>query len=189
MVSPWRGLNYEAQDVTYEATDHAPYLDGWKNHGSLLIAALKDLSDEQLNLRTAPHQWAIWQLAAHIAGTRTYWLDLIDGCSDELRDFFGVAFTTVPGLPLEDAGWEDDEDQPRNAAGLVDALTRTWQMVEERRHGWSPDELRMEFHRSRGRVRRFSRHWVIWHLMEHEIHHGGEISQILGTHGLTPVDL
>ncbi len=175
--------------MTYQAPEHAPYFDGWKNHGSLLIAALQGLSDEQLKLRTAPHQWTVWQLAAHLAGTRTYWFDLIDGCSDELRDFFRVASTTVPGLSLEDAAWEDDEDRPRDAAELVDALTRTWQMVEERLHAWSRDDLQTEFERSRGRMRRFSRHWVIWHLMEHEIHHGGEISQILGTHGLTPLDL
>jgi hypothetical protein len=27
------------------------------------------------------------------------------------------------------------------------------------------------------------------HLMEHELHHGGEISLILGTHGLPALDL
>jgi uncharacterized damage-inducible protein DinB len=30
---------------------------------------------------------------------------------------------------------------------------------------------------------------VIWHLMEHDLHHGGEISQILGSHGVSAPNL
>ncbi len=30
----------------------------------------------------------------------------------------------------------------------------------------------------------FRRGWVVWHTLEHDLHHGGEISQILGSHGL-----
>ncbi len=33
------------------------------------------------------------------------------------------------------------------------------------------------------------RGWVVWHVMEHDVHHGGEISQILGSHGLSGLDL
>jgi uncharacterized damage-inducible protein DinB len=29
---------------------------------------------------------------------------------------------------------------------------------------------------------------VVWHVMEHDIHHGGEISQILGSNGLSGFD-
>lgn len=28
---------------------------------------------------------------------------------------------------------------------------------------------------------------IIWHVLEHEIHHGGEISLVLGQHGLPGV--
>jgi uncharacterized damage-inducible protein DinB len=34
-----------------------------------------------------------------------------------------------------------------------------------------------------------TRQWVIWHLMEHDLHHGGEISLTLGMHGLTAPNL
>jgi uncharacterized damage-inducible protein DinB len=34
-----------------------------------------------------------------------------------------------------------------------------------------------------------SRQWMIWHVLEHDIHHGGELSSILGAHGLAAVDL
>ncbi|HEX4716084.1 MAG TPA: DinB family protein [Ktedonobacteraceae bacterium] len=32
-----------------------------------------------------------------------------------------------------------------------------------------------------------TRQWIIWHVIEHDLHHGGEISLILGTHGLTGI--
>jgi uncharacterized damage-inducible protein DinB len=35
----------------------------------------------------------------------------------------------------------------------------------------------------------FTRQWVVWHLVEHDLHHGGEVSLILGSHGLTGLDL
>jgi uncharacterized damage-inducible protein DinB len=35
----------------------------------------------------------------------------------------------------------------------------------------------------------FTRQWVVWHLIEHDLHHGGEISLILGSNGLTGLDL
>ena len=34
-----------------------------------------------------------------------------------------------------------------------------------------------------------SRQWIIWHLIEHELHHGGELSLTLGVHGLAAPDL
>ncbi len=30
-----------------------------------------------------------------------------------------------------------------------------------------------------------SRAWVVWHVMEHDLHHGGELSLTLGMHGLS----
>ena len=71
----------------------------------LLVRALQGLTPEQLDLRTAPHQWAIWQLAGHIAGARTYWFyDWMGEGDPAVRDLFRVTSTTVPDLPLTPAG-------------------------------------------------------------------------------------
>ena len=43
-------------------------------------------------------------------------------------------------------------------------------------------------HRPRG-DRTVTRGWVVWHVLEHDVHHGGEISQILGSHDLPPLDM
>jgi uncharacterized damage-inducible protein DinB len=40
-----------------------------------------------------------------------------------------------------------------------------------------------------GKMYEVSRAWVIWHLIEHDLHHGGEISLTLGMHGLHAIDI
>jgi uncharacterized damage-inducible protein DinB len=34
-----------------------------------------------------------------------------------------------------------------------------------------------------------TRQWIIWHLIEHDLHHGGELFYTLGAHGLRVPDL
>jgi uncharacterized damage-inducible protein DinB len=176
--------------VIYGAPELSTFYQGWKHHNGLLIEALTGLTDDQVGLRIAPHQWTIWQVAGHVAGVRPYWLGLVGEDTRHLRDRLRVRSTTVPGLSLEDAGWEDDESHPRTADELVEALSLTWQMIEACLIRWTPDDLEVEFERLGGsRSRRFTRRWVIWHLLEHDAHHGGEISLILGANGLTPLAL
>jgi uncharacterized damage-inducible protein DinB len=92
----------------------------------------------------------------------------------------------VPGLALADAQWEDVEDHPRDAEELVDALTRTWAIVDDCLRRWTAEDLAATITRP---DRTHHRGWVVWHVMEHDIHHGGEISQILGSNGLAGLDL
>ena len=35
----------------------------------------------------------------------------------------------------------------------------------------------------------YTRGWVIWHVIEHDLHHGGEIGYSLGMHGLQALDI
>jgi uncharacterized damage-inducible protein DinB len=164
-----------------------PFHDGWARHQAVVIDTLLDLTPEQLDLRTAPHQWAVWQLAGHVAGSRAYWFHDVLGEGDQaIRDLFRVDHTTVPNLALEDAGWEDDEDHPRSAKELVDGLRRSWSIVDDCLRRWTDAELDASVVRP---SRTHHRGWVVWHVMEHDLHHGGEISQILGSNGLSGLDL
>jgi uncharacterized damage-inducible protein DinB len=168
------------------------FYEGWARHQALVIDALRELIPEQLDLRTAPHQWAVWQLAGHVAGSRAYWFHDVLGEGDPAtRDLFRVDRTTVPGLSLADAGWEDDEDHPRSAAELVDGLVRTWAIVDDCLRRWTAEDLAASLVRPASATRPSRSHhrgWVVWHVMEHDIHHGGEISQILGSNGLPGLD-
>lgn len=126
-----------------------------------------------------------------MAGGRAYWFHDILGEGDAtVREMFRVPSTTVPDLPLEDAGWEDDEAHPRSASELVTAFERTWQLIDECLRRWTEDDLLVEFSRQRrGRTTSFTRAWVIWHVMEHELQHGAEIALILRANDLATLDL
>jgi len=57
---------------------------------------------------------------------------------------------------------------------------------------WTEDDLAKEFQRparnaQRGRPWR-SRRYIVWHVAEHDVFHRGEISLVLGMHGLTGID-
>jgi uncharacterized damage-inducible protein DinB len=170
----------------------ATFYEGWENYQGLLLGALRDLNAEQLASKPGPGMWAVWQLASHMAGSRAFWFHDVLGEGDPAtREMFRVTTTTVPDLPLEDAGWEDDENTPREASELVGGLEETWSMIDECLRRWTMDDLAVEFSRRRrsGETETFTRAWVIWHLMEHDLHHGGEISLILGSHGIPALDL
>lgn len=165
--------------------------DGWTNHQSLVVRALKDLTPEQLRLRAAPGQWAVWQLAGHIAGVRAYYFyEWMGEGEPSVRDLFRVERTTVPDLSLEDAGWEDDETHPRDASELIEGLTVTWAVIDGCLRRWTSEDLWVDFTKQRpSGARTLGRGELIWHVMEHDIHHAGEISQILGSNGLPPLDV
>jgi uncharacterized damage-inducible protein DinB len=176
------------EDVSFGTEVLQPFYTGWADHQRLLLAAIGNLNEDQLALRTAPAEWTIWQIASHMAGSRAYWFHDVLGEGDPAtRDMFRVASTTVPNLSLEDAGWEDDESHPRTATEIVESFRETWGVIEDCLNRWTPDDLAVTF--SRSATARCARAWVIWHLMEHEAHHGGAISLILGTNGLPGLDI
>jgi uncharacterized damage-inducible protein DinB len=149
---------------------------GWCRYQELLIAALEPLSQEQLALRPAPHLRSIGEIAAHIIGARARWFapPLGDG-SQELAVF---AIWDKPGSSLQ------------SAHDLVRGLQFTQDYVQITMACWTPAEWKVAIPSEDDHDPPvITRQWVVWHLIEHDLHHGGEISITLGMHGLTPPDL
>jgi hypothetical protein len=146
------------------------------------VAAIRDLTDEQLALRASPDHLPIWGLAAHVAGSRAYWLCGVFGEPG--------ADATPFADPLAELGWEDVEDHPRTASELVWALESTWAVVEAALGRWTPAMLDESFERRfRDVVQHHTRGSVLNRLFSHDAFHAGEISQLLGVHGLPAIDL
>jgi uncharacterized damage-inducible protein DinB len=62
--------------------------------------------------------------------------------------------------------------------------------MQEAMARWTPADLMEVVRREvRGKQRTYVRRWVVWHVMEHDLHHGGEISLTLGMHGLAAPDI
>ena len=137
------------------------------------------LTDEQLAWRAAADQWPIWAILAHIAGSRLYWLATILGEP-------GAEHTPWPDLPAD--GWEDDLDHPRSAAELAFALESTYAILDRVLDTWTPERLDERVDRTfRDVVQRHSRASILQRLLTHDAYHVGEVSQLLGAHGVEPI--
>jgi uncharacterized damage-inducible protein DinB len=150
-------------------------IDGWDAYQDQLVRAIEPLSAEQLELRISPHLRSIGSLARHIIHTRADWL-------------YGLMGEGGPDIAAI-AGWGYVGDIP-STAELVRGLKVTFQAWKECLERWTPEDLEYIFRGERGgEPYELSRRWVIWHIIEHDLHHGGELSFSLGAHGLAALDL
>ncbi|MDQ2714564.1 MAG: DinB family protein [Chloroflexota bacterium] len=149
---------------------------GWDVYQQHLITSIAPLSSEQLALRPAPHLRSIGELAAHIVGTRAGWFYLL----------LGEGGPDVERL----TAWGDAGEVLPAAAELVQGLETTWQVIANALARWTLSDREQLYEGTRnGRPYSLTRGWVIWHLIEHDLHHGGELSFTLGMHRLAAPDL
>ena len=162
--------------MTEQQTTLVTFYKGWQEYQGHLIKAIAPLSPEQLALRAAPHLRSIDELAIHIVRTRASWFhNAIGEGSDE----------TVPMLQ-----WQAEGAPARTAAELVEGLEATWRLIHTSLARWTPEDLARPFKRERhGQEYTLTRQWIIWHLIEHDLHHGGELSFSLGMHNIAAPDL
>jgi uncharacterized damage-inducible protein DinB len=143
----------------------------WKEYQDHIKDAVAPLTAEQLALRAAPGLRSIGENAAHIIGCRVGW--------------FTYTLGEDAGADLKAVRWDELDGPARSAAELVQGLDRTWQMMADRLARWSPAEMQETFPDDwDGTIVHLSRAWIVWHLIEHDLHHGGEISLTLGMHGI-----
>ena len=152
--------------------------DGWGAYQEKIAEAVAPLTPEQLVLRVAPQIRSIGEIATHIIAVRVRW-------------FTQVLQVDEPDLlPL--AAWDRPApDAPaRTAVELAEGFAASWGMVERALAEWTPADLDGVMEGTRhGEAYSLTRQWVIWHVAEHDLHHGGEISLTLGAHGLQAPDI
>ena len=155
----------------------------WPQYAERLRDGVAGLSAQQLALRAGPEHGTIWQLAAHVAGARAYWLCGVFGQPGAE----GTPFTE----PLTGFGWEDEPDHPRTGDELRWALDSSWAVVRDCLARWPIDSLGETATRlfDDGRSQLHTRASVLNRLFSHDAFHAGEISQLLGLHGLPEIDL
>jgi len=169
--------------MTEQTLSLMTFYTGWASYQRNLVKIIAPLSLEQLALPAASHHWTIGMVAQHMVGNRVWWFHMWMG---EGR----------PELaPI--AHWDpaDEVMQPAlDSAELVAGLEATWQMIADALTRWTPADLEQKFSppaAMSAEERQFfserTRQWIIWHVLEHEIHHGGELSLALGTHGLAGI--
>src|SRR4029077_5718435 len=95
----------------------------------------------------------------------------------------------TPLIDYDDMPGADD----RPAEPIVDALNPSWASIGRCLQRWTDGDLEQTFQRPRpnkeGQRPWRSRRYIVWHVAEHDLHHGGEISLILGMRGGRGLDL
>ena len=148
----------------------------WRGYQEKLCNCIASLTNEQLSLKPAAHMWPLGQIVQHIISVRAGWF------SGTLQDE-DAAMTTY----ME---WGQRESPDRSGAELARGLDETWAFIESRLQRWTADDRAQTFPDEwNGQVYEVSRSWVIYHVLEHDLHHGGEASLILGMNGLQTLDL
>src|SRR6266480_2020166 len=167
-----------------------PFYAGWGIYQQRLVAAIAPLTVEQLALRNTPQHWSIGMYATHIVANRAWWF----------HARMGEGSADLTSLELWDLGiCEGGVDPFHPAAELVAGLEKVFPPLDEAervRHAKLVEpalqpfaQMWLDAARLAGEVRPArSRQWIIWSVLEHDIHHGSEISTILGVHGLPVVE-
>ncbi len=154
-------------DVMYES---------WRGYNGKLQNCIAPLANEHLSLQPALRMWPLGQVVQHIISVRAGWF------SGTLQD--------PDDVMKEYMEWGQRESPDRSAAELVHGLGETWAFIESRLQRWTPSDCAMTFPDEwDGQTYLVSRSWVIYHVLEHDLHHGSEISLILGMNGLQGIDI
>ena len=169
--------------MTNEALPLTTFYGGWETYQRMFAEMIAPLSPEQLALPASPRHLPIGLIVQHLVANRVWWFQVWMGEGD-------------PKLaPI--AHWDPAdpvEQPPLDAAALVAGLDATWQLVADALARWTPADLDRVFapparmrEEERRAVGERTRRWIIWHTLEHEIHHGGELSLALGALGLNRI--
>jgi uncharacterized damage-inducible protein DinB len=157
----------------------ATFYRGWDRFAQLLTTAVAPLSAEQLEVRAAPSQRPAWVIAAHIVSARVYWF----------HDLMGEG-EMPPERYRHYRTWDHSGQPVQSAAELELGLDRSWELIEECLQRWTAKDLEEQFTRvGRAGDKTLTRQWIIWHTLEHDLAHGGELFLTLGMHGLPAPEL
>lgn len=153
----------------------ATFFENWKRYQDHIKTSVAPLTAEQLQLRAAPDLRSVGENVVHIIGCRAGWFTYVlkeDGGPD-------VKATTT---------WDEPGAAPSTGAELAQALDWTFAFMMACIAKWSDDDMRQTFEDEQdGKIVQLSRAWIVWHVLEHDLHHGGEVSMTLGMHGI-PAD-
>ncbi|UCD98272.1 MAG: DinB family protein [Chloroflexota bacterium] len=142
-------------------------LDGYFSHWSIirrgLISLIDKFNDEKLDYVPFPSAWSAREIVLHIANAEEGWFK------------FAVMH--------EMNQWPDEyqTEDFLSVQSIKDILVEVHQQTEIYLSRWSGSDLKKRIDLPWGETAPLN--WIIWHVIEHEIHHRGELSLILGLLG------
>ena len=140
----------------------------WDQVRADLLATIDMFSDEELMFAPFNGSWPVGRIMLHIADCENYWLHGVVRHEIEMGKFFNLA------------------DCPTKSA-IKEVLDHVRNQTITFLNNLDENDLDNEYTTPRGET--FTLRWIIWHVLEHEIHHRGELSLILGLLGREGLDV
>jgi uncharacterized damage-inducible protein DinB len=154
----------------------ATIYEGWHTYQKEVTRIIGRLDSEQLAIRAGPGLRTVGEMAGHVIAARARRFYQLMGLGGEEFKAF--------------SRWDRRGAKDRTAEELVKGLESTWKGMHEAIASWTADDWKKSWPREYdGEPKVIMRQWVIWHLIEHDLHHGGEISITLGAHGVPALEL
>ncbi len=172
--------------------------EGWDSHQLALVRAVSPLTLEQLVWRPVPHLSSVGELISHVALARLYWFHKMGApgsaeLARQIAPWEGEKANTENLAELQrwmDAAEQQEAAIVENPSELLRWLEASWQMIETALTTWTVADLTQTYrHIREGKMYMISRQWTIWHVMSHDLHHGGELALLLGLQGIEIPDL
>ncbi len=140
------------------------------------MKGIEHLSKEQLFQIPVAGESCIGSYLMHLAECEIFWLEVLSGIEqpDELkkRSYYDKWFDSSEGA-----------DPPKNPPELneyIDVLKDTTKNFLDYVSSMTDDELEKEVVWKGGdKERRFSKKWIIYHILEHEAHHRGQMFMLI----------
>ena len=146
-------------------------LQGWREYQEQLVAMMRLLTPEQLTARAAPDLRCAGEIVAHIVAARAIWFcDILHEEDEEVAAL---------------AAWGTAEHTEHTAGKYIDGLEQTWRLIQHALARWTDSQMTEPITLAWLPGHPVTRAFAIWHLIEHDLHHGGELTHTLGTQGVT----
>ncbi len=154
--------------------------EGWNDFQRNLLDAVTPLSAEQLALPVAWDHWSLADLVRHIAADRVWWFHL----------WMGEGGDDIAAL----VGWDEQGLPPCSPAELIAALEVSWQLIQSALAHWTVADLSQVFEppvrlseAERSAFGPQTRQEILFHVLRHDLHHGGELAASMGAHHLLTI--
>jgi uncharacterized damage-inducible protein DinB len=138
------------------------FFNHWKAVRQSVYALIDRFQESELVFQPFPTSWKAGQIMLHIAESEDYWIRC-------------VILKEIPASPeyvLADYPTKDK---------IKEKLQECHSRTEKYLAGLEEEDLQRTIYS--GENDADTLYWILWHMIEHEIHHRGEISLILGMLG------
>jgi uncharacterized damage-inducible protein DinB len=148
----------------------------------------RDLTRDELEWQPAPGMNTIGMLLAHIAFYEVFWVEVgpLDRATPDCHGVLGIGPGDV-GMPIPSGGRPPEILRGRDLAFFDDLLARARAYTRQALASLGDTDLDRQFTRRRpdGTARALNVRWTLYHMVEHEAAHCGQINLLRRQYRMT----